>query len=238
MAVTIVPSSETHVEHTVHRGVQVEVTDYLGSHAYTGTVSDPSVAQAFIVHLVTPGGQLHPHYHDVDQYQVVLRGEGLMGRHGIRTGAIHYTDHHTTYGPIVAGDNGLAFMTLRRAVAAGRWDMPESRGVKKTRSGDTFTVDSDLSLPVTRASAEVAGESSLGARALVMRVPAGAQLPDPQTAAAGYYLVLAGTVHCGETVLDAESCAFRDEGDPPLVGRAAGDGAVVAYLGFPVRSRS
>jgi hypothetical protein len=239
MAVTIVPASETRKEQLVHRGVDIEVTDYLGGHGYTGTTSDESVAQAFIVHLLSPGGVLAPHYHDVDQYQVVVRGDGHIGRHGVRTGSVHYTDHHTTYGPIVAGEHGLAFMTLRRAVAAGRYDMPESRAIKTTKSGDTFTEDADLSLPVTLPAIDTLATTSHGACAVLMRVPAGGDLPDPMAdgAPAGYYLVLAGTVQCGEKRLDVESVAFRAAGDPPLAARAVHEGAVVAFLSFRERLR-
>jgi hypothetical protein len=59
------------------------------------------------------GHVIKPHFHSVDQYQVVVRGVARSGKHPMCSGDFHYADAYTSYGPIVAGEGGLAFFTLR-----------------------------------------------------------------------------------------------------------------------------
>jgi len=231
---TVVSSERTRPAPVSYRGLDYEITDYLGGHGYTGDVADASAPQAYIVHLRTPGGIIEPHYHDVDQFQVVVRGDGRIGRHELRVGSVHYVDRHTTYGPIVAGDGGIAYFTLRPSIAAGRYDMPESRRRKTVRSGAAFTVHADTA---PASGLHVLAETARGARAVVARLPAGAAVPEPVDGGAAYDLVLAGEVHSGGSVLPADSCVFRRAGEDAFTGRAGPDGATLLHLAFPTGPR-
>jgi hypothetical protein len=233
MSLQIVASSQTRPVEVLYRDLRYEITDYLGGHGYTGGAADDSLAQAYIVDLLTPHGVIEPHYHDVNQYQVVIRGEGRIGRHPLRPGAIHYVDHHTTYGPIVAGPEGIAYFTLRPQVAGGRFDMPESRALKTVRSGASYTVQTDLTLPVSQVDTQCVASSPAGARAIVLRVPAGEPIPGPGVAGAGYYVILSGIVYDDGLVLPTRSCAFRPAGSAALTGQAGRDGTVIAFVAFP-----
>jgi hypothetical protein len=70
---------------------------------------------------------LDVHFHELDQFQVVVSGSGRLGRHQVGAGTVHYTDAHTPYGPIVAGDPGLGYLTLRRDSDTRTLYMPASR---------------------------------------------------------------------------------------------------------------
>jgi hypothetical protein len=231
---TVVSSAQTRPAPVTYRGLDYEITDYLGGHGYTGDVADASAPQAYIVHLRTPGGVIEPHYHDVDQFQVVVRGDGRIGRHELRVGSVHYVDHHTTYGPIVAGDGGIAYFTLRPSIAAGRYDMPASRARKTVRSGAAFTVQADAA---SASGPHLLAETVRGARAVAVRLPAGAAVPDPVGGGAAYDLVLTGEVHSDGSVLPADSCVFRRADEGSITGRAGPDGAVLLHLAFPVGAR-
>src|SRR3954470_22231037 len=61
----------------------------------------------------SPHRRLVPHYHAVDQFQVIVRGDGLMGRHKLAPYAVHFSRANTPYGPLVGGEQGLGFLTLR-----------------------------------------------------------------------------------------------------------------------------
>ena len=83
--------------------------------------------QAFRVEYA-PGRVLRTHFHDVDEFQVVVAGSGRLGTHALVPGTVHFARAHTGYGPIVAGPEGLSFLTLRaRRDAAGPQLLPEKR---------------------------------------------------------------------------------------------------------------
>ena len=73
------------------------------------------------------GAIVHPHFHQADQYQVVVQGSGRLGLHDIASVAVHYTDAYSAYGPIVAADEGVSWFTLRNAWDPGARYMPAAR---------------------------------------------------------------------------------------------------------------
>src|SRR5688572_4558174 len=56
---------------------------------------------AFVVRS-PPASVLEPHFHTVDQFQVITDGRALFGRHPVRVGTVHYADAYSPYGPILA----------------------------------------------------------------------------------------------------------------------------------------
>jgi hypothetical protein len=70
--------------------------------------------QAFLIEM-TPQEIIHPHFHEVEQFQVFFEGEGQMGRTDGKLGpaVVHYTDAYTGYGPITASQQGLSYFALR-----------------------------------------------------------------------------------------------------------------------------
>lgn len=74
-----------------------------------------------------PGWVLPVHFHMQHQFQVILRGSGTLGRHELRPGSVHYTSPESAYGPIVAGEDGLDYFTLRVLTDKGAWYLPQSR---------------------------------------------------------------------------------------------------------------
>ena len=70
---------------------------------------------------------VHPHFHQADQYQVVVQGSGRLGVHDIASVAVHYTDAYSAYGPIIAADEGVSWFTLRNAWDPGARYMPAQR---------------------------------------------------------------------------------------------------------------
>jgi len=225
----IVPASTVQGQPVFNEGVDYLVTDFLGGHGYSDG-ADLSQPQAYIVDIRTPGGVIEPHYHDVDQFQLVLRGEGHMGQKPLRPGSVHYVDHHTTYGPIVAGPEGLAFFTLRATRAEGRYNMPESKHLKTIRSGEFFTVSPD---PADDGERQVLAGTNKGACAEIWRVAPNAAVPDATHTGAAYRVVLSGSVHCGGSELTADSVVFTPAGDAAPAGVAGPEGALVALVGFP-----
>jgi hypothetical protein len=82
-----------------------------------------------------PHAVVKPHFHQADQYQVVVQGGGRLGTHDVGTVAVHYTDAWSAYGPIVAADEGISWFTLRNAwdsgARAGRCGADGARGRRR-----------------------------------------------------------------------------------------------------------
>jgi hypothetical protein len=76
-----------------------------------------------------PGAVTRPHFHQADQFQVVVAGRGMLGDHDFCDGAVHYTDAYSAYGPIVAGKSGIWWFTLRNRWDPGARYMPAEREV-------------------------------------------------------------------------------------------------------------
>ena len=74
-----------------------------------------------------PHAVTKPHFHEADQYQVVVQGGGRLGTHDVGTVAVHYTDAWSAYGPIVAADEGISWFTLRNTWDSGARYMPAAR---------------------------------------------------------------------------------------------------------------
>src|SRR5215470_17255062 len=82
--------------------------NYLGA---AGTIANGP--QAFLVERPYANARIEPHFHDVDQFQVVVAGDGRMGKKPVAPVTFQYADAYTPYGPIVANGHGISFFTLR-----------------------------------------------------------------------------------------------------------------------------
>ena len=56
-----------------------------------------------------------PHFHGVTMFQLFIAGSGTIGNRGqvLEPLTVQFKDHHTAYGPIIAGPQGLSFVALR-----------------------------------------------------------------------------------------------------------------------------
>src|SRR5262245_41374714 len=65
------------------------LSDYLA-----GAPGEPSAV------LVEDEGVIRPHFHRVDQFQILVAGRAQFGKHEVEPVAVHYTDGYTPYGPL------------------------------------------------------------------------------------------------------------------------------------------
>lgn len=82
--------------------------------------------QAFLVEQ-TSNWTLPTHFHQEHQFQLVVAGGGHLGRHPVRPLDVHYASPHTGYGPLVSGEAGVSYLTLRAVGDTGAWYLPEMR---------------------------------------------------------------------------------------------------------------
>jgi hypothetical protein len=109
-------------------------TAYIGANRYTLPPNETPPADdalhpmAFLFEK-GPGAVTRPHFHQADQFQVVVAGHGKLGDREFSDGAVHYTDAYSAYGPIVAGKSGIWWFTLRNRWDPGARYMPAEREV-------------------------------------------------------------------------------------------------------------
>ena len=73
------------------------------------------------------------HFHIHNQFQLLARGAGTIGRSPKDLGSfiVQYAGAYTVYGPIVAGSEGVGYITMRAFRAPGAKFVPQQRGVLK-----------------------------------------------------------------------------------------------------------
>lgn len=190
----------------------------------------------------SPHSTVRPHFHVVDQFQVIVHGDGTLGGKFVRPVTAHYADAYTGYGPIIAGVSGLHYFTLRPSHDGGAQYLPESKseqrhvpgGRRHRLASHTSQLDSNGMRAVTGVEwRRVFPEEPDGP--LGFEVVAG---PDSDiavdTAAFGQYvLTLAGELVVDEVVAGPLSCLYFDPGEGPPVLRTDGRGAQLLVLRFP-----
>jgi hypothetical protein len=197
------------------------------------------------------GAIVHPHFHQADQYQVVVQGSGRLGRHDIASVAVHYTDAYSAYGPIVAAEEGVAWFTLRNAWDPGACYMPEHRRqLREARARHQHREATSGPLPPLT-EAELAGLRGASGAAVIeptrdglgtwrYTVPAGDSVtgPAPATGGGQFWLISAGSAGvAGGALLPPRSCIFIAPDDPAARLVAGPCGADLLCLQFPWQAR-
>jgi mannose-6-phosphate isomerase-like protein (cupin superfamily) len=199
-----------------------------------------------------PHAVTKPHFHEADQYQVIVQGGGRLGTHDVGTVAVHYTDAWSAYGPIVAADEGISWFTLRNTWDSGARYMPAAREQLRAARTQNFAHREATAAPMPVASAEQLARTELLSSATVIeqtpdgmatwryRLPPGSSVsgPDPHHGGGQFWIVLSGSASAGEAaLLPPNSCVFVAPGDGALTMIAGDGGAEALCMQFPVLAR-
>jgi hypothetical protein len=199
-----------------------------------------------------PHAVVKPHFHQADQYQVVVQGGGRLGTHDVGTVAVHYTDAWSAYGPIVAADEGIAWFTLRNAWDSGARYMPAARDQLRAARVQNFqhreatagpmlvAGSSDLARTTCLSCATVIEPTPDGLATWRYRIPPGASIsgPAPHEGGGQFWIVLSGSAAAdGAVFLPPNSCVFVAPDDAALAMTAGPGGAETMCLQFPVLAR-
>lgn len=190
-----------------------------------------------------PGSVSRAHFHIENQFQIVVAGEGFLGKHTVAPLTVHYSQRDVGYGPILAGGHGLAYMTLRPRRDRRSLHFPEWRHVQRPRlPARQHTVGPMLQgaladlrkLPGVRTEILIAPEDD-GLAAWCLRVPPGmaAAAPEPVAGEGRYYMVVDGLLDADGQTYPRWSCIFCARGEAQPVLRAGPDGLILLALQFP-----
>ncbi len=203
--------------------------------------NNPLSAQAFLVE-GTAGRVIKSHFHDHDQYQVVVSGGGLMGKHPLQVNAVHFSRRHTPYGPIVFGEQQLGFLTLRAQKDPGAQylDDPEKRGKlmavenrKPFQATETPRFEPTTPDAALHTFADLRAEDGLASFSMSVAPNARAIAPDPAHSNGQYLIVVRGSLHYEGREYKALSVAFVKPQEGPFELVAGAEGLDVLVLHFP-----
>lgn len=194
-----------------------------------------------------PHTTVTPHFHQANQFQVFIEGEGRFGKHPIEPGTIHYAGAYTPYGPIVAGTEGLRYFTLRDDWEPGGQFMPASRALLKEKGGrpraffsDALDAEQEHAALDARSqplAVQVLRDGDDGLAAWRYRVPPQKRIvgPHPNTGGGQFWIVLAGSDVNAEPALAPLTCFFLSADEPAHLATAGAAGLDVLALQFPRR---
>ena len=227
-------------------GVTFWHTLYLGTTRYNMAPDTPDPApdalfpMAFLVEQ-DPGSTASAHYHEQDQFQLVVGGHAMLGLHEVRPITVHFTGAHTAYGPIRAdADAGVWYFTLRNGFDPGArfMTMQQNRIALCSVPGRTHREAVAGPLPAATAEAEtLLGPDPDGMTAWRYSLAAGETLtgPDPAFGRGQYWVVTSGSLVRAEETIAKMSCAFVFPEDAPFAGSAGTDGLEIIAMQFPLR---
>lgn len=203
---------------------------------------DPEHSPTVFLVEQAPNVSLRTHFHRENQFQLIVRGEGTLGRHAVGALTVHYAGAYSGYGPLVAGAQGLAYFTLRPVFDTGSLTMKDDaalmkRGPKRQLHSDYVGIARDDEL-AARTTVEVedliAPQPDLIA-ALRYTLPPLARCTglDPIGSAGQFWVVLAGSLRVGDRVLRPWDHVFIGGDEAPLEIVAGDDGLQVVCLQSP-----
>lgn len=226
--------------------------DIVGGHKgwrseYIGFSKDqPNLAQAWLLEC-TPQRLLRAHYHGTDQFQVIINGEGTMGKHKLTPNLVHFSRAYTPYGPIIWSDKGLGLLTIRPrkdALGAPQF-MPDSR---EKLYAVPHRKPWQLSAMVDYPEAEKAGglipvenlhdDTGLGVYTAKLKPGARLACPHPGNTDGQFVLVMGGSLMYQNRSWNAFSIVYVTPDENAFTLQAGDQGMEVMVLNFPARPDS
>lgn len=197
--------------------------------------------QAFLVQQAA-GWELSTHYHTEHQFQLVSGGGGTLGKHRLAPLMVHYASPEAGYGPIVAGDRGLDYYTLRARGTRDTWYLPQSRarmqtGLDKQHAygGPVTPSTPDALRARTQRGVEHLMSGTQGLDVWMLRLAAGDVVDRAQDAWRGvrFYYVAAGGVEWQQCMLRAGDVASAQDAGDHFDARVGDEGAELLVMQFP-----
>lgn len=211
-------------------------TNYLGS-----DTSHRDTPQALLVEQ-SANSVIPPHFHGIDQYQVIVHGGGTLGKHAVKPVCVHYANAYSGYGPLNAEDDGIFYFTLRAQSEPGAFFFPEGRKFQKPNerrnlTADVDTVPDDQTLAAFQGIAETLvfpqEDGGLSARAVRMGPGLSYTGPDPALGGGQYYVVLRGNLILDGETFEKWSCIFVEPPEDALVIGSDETGLELLVLQYP-----
>lgn len=185
--------------------------------------------QVFAVQM-DPGSSLGTHFHFQDQFQLVIKGGGTIGRSPLRPLSLHYASGHTGYGPLVAGEGGMTYYTIRAITDGPGHYLPGAR--EDMQAVRKRNLHAEWATPPAGALHPLVPLQDNGAAAWAVSLAPGEFFQAQDDAGMRFYVVVEGSVHIAGDALQALDCAFLSGEDRRTALRAGDAGAQLLVLQF------
>lgn len=208
---------------------------------------DPRFSPTVFLYEQPGNTTLSAHFHHNNQFQIIIDGEGKLGARKVAAVVVHYAGAYTAYGPLVAGNAGLKYFTLRTVheagavrvadAQAGRAEWPKGPVRQATSSPIAITPVADLEgLAAPRVEVLIPlNDDGLEVRSVELPPHAPLDAVDPHSAAGIFLFVLSGNLQGELGKFEGYESVFltADEAFPLLT---AGDsGCHLLTLAMPKR---
>jgi hypothetical protein len=214
---------------------------YKGEWMETG--DDPILSPTVFLIEQPAGSSIPTHFHRQNEFQVVVHGSGSIGQHALSPISIHYAGAYTGYGPVTAGEEGLAYFTIRPAfdnagaITIERAKKELVRGPKRQAYARHLTPATPdemrgLRQPVRE---HLLAERHNDLSVELLRIPAGqsAIVLQAEKGCGVFHMIVSGEVECrGERLALWEFAFISPEGDETAV-MAGAAGAQVVSMQMP-----
>lgn len=189
-----------------------------------------------------PGLSIRTHFHLNSQWQVFVSGTGLLGRKPVKPFVVQYVAPQTGYGPIIAGPDGLRYMTLRPSPQSGALYLPDARALLNLKAPKLQVTSASL-LPDGNSSTptvvDMITPQADGLAAWMIHIPATKSVAPPAHPGglARYYLVVSGSMIASDQTLGPLSLAWVSDNDMAMPLEAGENGLDVIAMQFPGDAR-
>lgn len=188
-----------------------------------------------------------PHFHGLAQFQIFPAGSGVMGKGQVQPLMLQYKDHHTAYGPLVAGPHGLTFIALRNRTGDSAPVYLSKPGYKEKLkpSKRRNWMSSHIALstrPVLQFRKEISWEpvyepekitDELAAHLLRLGGGMSTMGPDPTVGGGCYLFVANGSLEMQGETLPVSSMVFVEPDEDAFEIKAGRNGLEVLVMQFP-----
>lgn len=187
------------------------------------------------------------HFHEVDQFQVIMEGSGDFGRHPVKPYCVHFSRAYTPYGPLEADkETGWAFLVLRSRFDPGAQRFPQALDkLKQVPDRRPWQVTTEIDFPDATAGVNVRDipkirdEEGLFTQTIAMGPHARTTAPDPSVGDGQYVVVVKGSLVHGEKERAAPAVVFTRRDEPAFEIVAGAHGLEAIILNFPkLRTRA
>jgi hypothetical protein len=207
---------------------RIRVSDFMG-----GSGKIQPGPQIYLVEMLDNESRIDPHFHDTDQFQVIVQGDGVIGMNKVKRFDFHYADAFAGYGPIIAHEHGLAYQTVRINCGSGFWQVPQN----KSRRGRNFMTSFDVVNIPSEGKVErdvLRSRYGDGLAAFGLRLGPNARGQGEVSDGGGQIvLVFTGFLQHAGKLLQPNSVIWVEAGEEPAKFQAGPEGAALLIMQFP-----
>jgi rubredoxin len=184
------------------------------------------------------------HFHEVDQFQVIMEGSGDFGRHRVEPYHVHFSRAHTPYGPLLSDkDTGWCFLVLRTRFDAGAQRFPQHlERLKSIPDRKPWQVTARATFPergddvAVREIPEIRDDQALFTQTISMAPGAHMTTPDQRGGDGQFIVAVKGSFMHGDAEKQAPAVILVKRDEPPVQLQAGPAGVEAIIMNFPKKN--